>query len=145
MIRDNVNLQLAERYVARYCHKATAISVLGPNGGNGRNIDEFLQNGIEAYRWLCRAEETLREASYEGLFDFSSDVHEAFDALYLAWLKTSELAEPWIEVQRKEALPNELFHEYRQVRESIDEVVAQRDWAKQSRESLEARLAEEPW
>lgn len=145
MLGENINLELAQRRLERYSHMASDVIAHVANGHNGANCIDFLQHGIDAYRWLVRAEETLRAASYESLFDFSADVQETFDALYLSWLKSSELAEAWIASHQQAATPSEILREYNRVKEAIEDVVAHRDWASRSRNAFEERMAHEPW
>ncbi|HUG91645.1 MAG TPA: hypothetical protein VML55_12465 [Planctomycetaceae bacterium] len=39
-----------------------------------RACEEMIEAGLDAYRWLRRAEGTLREADDRGLFNFTSEV-----------------------------------------------------------------------
>lgn len=65
-----------------------------------RDCEDLLHCGIEAYKWLRRADETLREAAKAG-FDVGEEAKEALDLLYRTWLRPCERAERRIREQQE--------------------------------------------
>ena len=145
MQTENINLELARRRVERYGDGASNADALARNGENGNSCNDLLRRGIEAYRWLVRAEETLREACYEGLFTFTPEVKNSLAAMYESWLKSSELAEPWINAHCQTGEPLEYLHDFRSAQESVEEILAHVDWNSRAQAAREDRMAEEPW
>jgi hypothetical protein len=54
-----------------------------------RRIDE----AVEAYRWVTRAEESIRQGVYEGLIEFTTQLDDAIQSLYRDWLALCEQTE----------------------------------------------------
>jgi hypothetical protein len=69
-----------------------------------RDCEDFLQAGIEAYKWLRQADESLREAAKAG-FDVGEEAKQALDTLYRCWLDPCEHAERRIQEQQKVGFP----------------------------------------
>ncbi len=92
----NVNLALAELKVKFYADESHRLMKDHYDAMSCLDCEGFLQSGINAFEWLKRTEEMLREADYEGIFDFTQEIHCAFDVLYVAWLKPCDVAEQWI-------------------------------------------------
>ena len=61
-----------------------------------RDCEEFLAEGIEAFRWLRTAEDIMREGDYQGVFEFTAELQKVLDLLYSAWLVPLEFVENWI-------------------------------------------------
>ena len=141
----NLNLELAQRHLERYGEGASNVPAHATNGVGGRSCNDVLRRGIDAYRWLVRAEETLREACYQGLFTFTPEVKNTLAAMYESWLKSSELAESWIDAHCQTGEPLQLLHDFRRAQESVEEILAQVDWDSRAQTTRETRLAEEPW
>lgn len=52
-----------------------------------------LQEAVEAYRWITRAEESIRQGVYYGLIECTPHLDEAMQALYRDWVDSSEQTE----------------------------------------------------
>lgn len=63
---------------------------------NGRDCEDFLQMGIDAFHWLIRADQTIRAEIYRGE---SGDQHELLDRvarMCADWLAPIPIAARWI-------------------------------------------------
>lgn len=65
-----------------------------------RDCEDLLDCGIEAYKWLRKADESLREAAKAG-FEVSTEVRESLDLLYRTWLRPCAHAERRIREQQE--------------------------------------------
>lgn len=61
---------------------------------------DFLALGIEAYRWLKQADETLRAAAQKGI-DVAEECVPALASMYRHWLRTCEHAEQQVKRQQE--------------------------------------------
>ena len=110
-----------------------------------RDCEEHLQQGIDAYKWLRRAEETLREADYEGILTFSKDLEMAIDTLYKAWLGPAEHAERWIKALRQKGYTPDNLNDFREICEDVKEIVGGREWGSKATKARASASAVEPW
>lgn len=65
-----------------------------------RDCEDFLRLGVDAFWWLSRADELVRDAVFSGRQPYDADIDEAIALLYKTWLKPCALADQWIKVQR---------------------------------------------
>ena len=78
------SLQLAQKRVDDYRRKDETIAA-HEDAMACRDCEDFLESGIEAFKWLRRADLTLREAAVAGI-QVPDDAPEAIASLYRAWL-----------------------------------------------------------
>lgn len=102
---------------------------------NCRDCEDFLQLGIESYRWLCRAEEWLREEIYEGNRENCSELSKALDRLYSLWQLPVRWAEKWVESQVAHGYEPDNLAEFRQVCAEAQDTVDNRQWSNIAAES----------
>jgi hypothetical protein len=67
-----------------------------PEAIERRDCEDFLQLGVEAFRWLQKARESYQEDVYSGLSEYSDDTERQITELYEQWLKPCTAAERWI-------------------------------------------------
>jgi len=84
---------------------------------------DFLQLGIDAYQWLTRADEQLREEVFAGQIDHNAEADQAIDVLYKTWLKPCDFAEKWITVQQQRNFEIENLTEFRRCVEEVRAIV----------------------
>jgi len=88
-----------------------------------RDCEVFLQLGIDAFRWLIRADEGFRQDVYAE--KVSDDEYQKIDGIlrlaFKAWLSTSKPAETWAADQLKRGYQVDNLGEFR---ECLAEVVA---------------------
>jgi hypothetical protein len=132
-------LQLAERRVHHFGEESI------PPESRVEACERFLQKGIDAYKWLRRAEEFLREADYEGLLNLDATLRNALGTLYEEWLKSSNHAKRCIETAARtgEILSNR--DEFMQAYQDALDIVEQREWQSVASRSRVLSTAEEPW
>jgi len=92
-----------------------------------RDCESFLQLGIDAYRWLRRADVQVRRAVAEGRLEASSSVDRAIEALFRLWLPPIEAANRWIEMQRERHFAVENLEQFRQCERDVRAIVAEFD------------------
>ena len=100
---------------------------------------------IDAYRWLRRAEETMREADYEGIFDFSCQMQDALDTLYIAWLEPCDFVEKWISSLEACQHRPDNSEDFRRACDDVREIVERRDWSNRSTSARVLSMTEEQW
>ena len=140
---ETLDLQIARKRIQGY--EEDALIRQSAEAVDCMDCEEFLNSGIQAFRWLDRAEETRREAIYQGLVEFDPTVAKAIEALYLAWLRPCTRAEQWIaNVQSYGHIPNNL-DEFRQCCEEVRDRVERQNWLKLASTSRTAAFVSEPW
>jgi hypothetical protein len=110
-----------------------------------RDCEEFLQKGIDAYKWLSRAEEAFLQADADGVIELTDEIEQSVKKLYEGWQQPCTFAEKWIATltQRDYCIDNlpEFRHCCSLVRDWLD-----RDaWHRSAKRARDERLAEEPW
>ncbi|MGO8747292.1 MAG: hypothetical protein ACLQNE_15005 [Thermoguttaceae bacterium] len=88
------------------------------------DCEAFVQMGIDAFRWLIRADETIRRAIAAGRLSFDADVDAALRRLFVDWLRPCEVAEKWASRQHQRGNPVENYEELRKCREEAAAIVA---------------------
>lgn len=149
MMYDNIILSLASRRVRAFAddeqRRHETLIQSHEDALACRDCEGFLQLGIEAFKWLRRAEETMREADYEGLFDFDRETQDALDALYEAWIPPCKYAEEWIRILGERGYRPDNLDEFRNAQEGVSEIIEHRDWKSRARTYRAVAEAEEPW
>src|SRR5579883_1610193 len=88
-------LESIELAVAQNCLDEYSSEVM--NGDVQSNeaaaCERRLSQAIEALNWITRAEESIRQAVYRGLIDFTQELDDALEALHRGWLAPSEMTE----------------------------------------------------
>lgn len=142
---DNLALNLARRRIHDYAGETASWAQQHAEAMECRDCEEFLQKGISAYKWLRRAEETMREADSEGLFDFDTELREAVGDLYQAWLQTLPLVENWIAALQQRGYSLDNLADFQAVREAVQDVIDQKDWQSSATRARVRCSSEEPW
>lgn len=89
----DLSLQLAKKFVEEYESRYDDIMRRHCEAMECRDCEEFLLQGLNAFRWLRHAEETFRQAAVENLCTSQEDMEllkkgiEALDVLFAAWLR----------------------------------------------------------
>lgn len=131
MSLDHLALRTARTFVDSYAHEDEALgqqavplvrtaSTSGPGGNeqalaaDRRDCEAFLQLGIDAFKWVIRADQVTRQAIYDGTADFDQDaVEAALRDLCKLWLKACGRAEQWAANQQSRKLPVANLEEFR--------------------------------
>lgn len=108
-----------------------------------RDCEDFLQLGIEALKWLQRAEEELRLSVYSGERQNSIELSDSLDRMYHMWLMPVHSAEQWVAIQATRGYTPDNLYEFRQSCEQAREVVENRDWSRVSECSRSVQPAED--
>ncbi len=87
----------------------------------------------------------MREADYEGIFDFSHEQRQALDFLYSAWLIPCEFADTWISALADRGCAPENLTAFRDAREEAEEVVEHRIWQNKATGTSTLKSSEETW
>jgi hypothetical protein len=141
MIANGRNLifDLATRRVAHYGHPAQRGHDLAEDAAA---CEQALLEGLDAIRWIRRADETMRAADYEGIFDYTEDLQSSMKMLLNDWMKkASSVAQSAHELESRGAiLPSSTaFREMLQgVRQQIES--AELTWPMAS-----SAFSDEPW
>lgn len=110
-----------------------------------RDCEDFLQLGIDSYRWVARLDEAVREAAYAGELRVEQKLSDALSALFESWLGPCEIAEKRIAKQLRDGFTPQNMDEFRTTCEQVRGIVEQRQWLKAAKSSRERQLGDEPW
>jgi hypothetical protein len=142
---NDVLLELARRRIEAYAGETCELMRRHAEAMACRDCEDFLRLGIDAHKWLRRAEETLREAAYEGLLDFGPELHAAIDALNDAWLQPCEFAERWIAALAAGGYFPENLNEFQAACESVRDRAERRDWQVRASRPRVLHATDEDW
>lgn len=87
-----------------------------------RDCEDFLQLGIDAFRWLNRADESIRLAVFAG-YPHNEAADNALAALYKAWLDPCVPAERWIAIQEERGYHIDNLTEFRNCVAEVEALV----------------------
>ncbi|MEX0718843.1 MAG: hypothetical protein WD066_19780 [Planctomycetaceae bacterium] len=127
-----------QEYVEEAPHDAASVREL-------RDCEEFLSAGIDACRWLRRADQTMREADRSGIVEFTLELRSAVQALCELWIRTGTAAERWIDDLEQDGLSPSNLQEFRAAQGQLDDFVAQRDWLARAGRGRNLAAADEEW
>lgn len=107
--------------------------------------EALLNKGIQACKWLFRAEESYREGVGLGLIVNDPHVLQALESLYAAWLKSADIATSlWNALSLDGSAPGNL-PEFCDCRDLVDERLQRLDWLRGAADAWDKQFAEEPW
>lgn len=142
---DNLALMIAHRRVHAYADESDRLMQRHAEAMECRDCEEFLKKGMDAFKWLRCAEETMREADYEGLYEMTAEVRSALDRLSAAWLTPCEFAETWISSLAERGYAPDNLKEFRETCEEAEDLVQRRHWQNQATAMRALNSAEEVW
>ena len=108
---QDYSLKLAEKHVSEYSNQ-DSFNERHREAMECRNCEDFLELGINAFKWLTQADETIRQAAIEGL-EVSENIPEVIATLYRAWLRPCDRAEALIKEQRERGFRLKNLNEFR--------------------------------
>lgn len=111
------SLRLAEKHVEEYRDYDVLISQ-HKEAMECRDCEDFLALGIEAFKWLRRADKILRHAAIKGL-DVSADAVGALATLYHLWLLPCSHAEERIKQQEEKKYHPRNVKDFREASEFV--------------------------
>ncbi|MBS0266192.1 MAG: hypothetical protein JSS02_29955 [Planctomycetes bacterium] len=142
---NNICLDLAQRHVAEYTNESDRLMREHGAAMKCRDCEEFLQQGINAFKWLRQADDFLREADAAGVEAYTAELRETFDLLYKKWLEPLAFAEQWIQENVKGGYAPDNLAEFSQICEEAREFVETREWRHLSRVARGKLSAQEDW
>ena len=142
---DNLALMIARRRVQAYKNESDELVQRHAEVRESRDCEAFLAQGVEAFKWLKNADDTMRKADYQGVFEFSRDLRQAVDLLYQAWLIPCEFAESWIASLANRGYAPDNLSRFRSACEEAEFIVQQRDWQNAATASRVLASSEEEW
>lgn len=143
---DNLELRIARSKIERFQHEANASVVSESTAAlDCMACEEFLSNGIAALEWLERSEQCFHEADSEGIFEVTTQLSEAIETLYSAWLIPCPRAEQWIVRCRANGYEITNLDQFRDCKSRVQDWLDRNVLYKKSKEAREERFAEEAW
>ncbi len=90
------------------------------------DCEAVVQLGIDAFRWMVLADESVRRLIYSGT-QFDADMSEMLTQLFRHWLKPCGVVNGWIAVQKQRGydLPN--LEEFRRCEREVQAIVRSLD------------------
>ncbi|HVA50529.1 MAG TPA: hypothetical protein VNH11_29560 [Pirellulales bacterium] len=124
MLLDNLAFRTARAWVHSFTGEYDELAARHQAAMDCLHCEAFLQLGIDAFHWLNRADQQLRQEIYAGRLEYDAEVDEALGTLYRLWLRPYEDAEKWVAIQERRGykIDNlELFRDcFREVRSLVD-------------------------
>ncbi|MFO1019106.1 MAG: hypothetical protein U0903_00175 [Planctomycetales bacterium] len=145
VMSENVALKLAEVCIHEYADESRDAWKDHAEAMNCRDCEEFLQKGINAFKFLRYAEEVMRQADYRGIEPFTGDLRETVGRLYRAWFGPCEMAEQWIETLGGQGYFPENLKAFREACDQVQEIVDQQEWHVRAAHARNLRSSDEPW
>ncbi len=115
----DITLELAKKHVSKYAEQ-DRIMAQHCSAMKCRDCEDFLQLGIEAYQWIARADQTLRQAAVEGL-DVPEEAKDVLCKLYTSWLTSCAHAEDRIREQEQQGFTVANAGRFRESRENVEQ------------------------
>ena len=140
---SDLSYELAKLRIRRYRNESEGLLQTHREAMECRDCEDYLQQGLDALDCVRKADALLREADYEGIFEYSEEVREAIRALYAEWLVPCEYAEELIQKQFQRGYQPDNLEKFRTACEVVRDTVERTDWQEQLR--FKDRLEAEPW
>lgn len=122
-IRETLALQTATSHVEQYVKQYEFVMREHYESLDSRECEAFLQLGIDAFRWLLRADYGLRQGVYGDSSEYDVKAEAALEHLFLAWLIPCEFAEEWARVQVERGFEVSNLAEFRKCGEEVRAIV----------------------
>jgi hypothetical protein len=135
----NLIFDLATRRVAHYGRPAQGGQDLAEDAAA---CEGALIEGLDAIRWIRRADETMRAADYDGIFDYTEDLQSSMKMLLDDWMqKAGSVAQSAHELESRGAiLPSSTA--FREMLLNVQELI---DSADLIRPMASSAFLDEPW
>ena len=98
---ESLALRTARNRIRDYQDESTDLMNKHAEAMDCRDCEAFLQLGIDAFRWLARADEMIRASVYGSVREYDSELDVAIATLYAEWLRPCDFAEAWIARQEE--------------------------------------------
>lgn len=83
----------------------------------------FLQLGIDAFRWLVNADESINKAIAEGVFEYDADLQSKLEELFRRWLVPCKFANEWIDIQLRRGYQPGNLKKFRKCQAEVEAIV----------------------
>jgi hypothetical protein len=111
---ETLALRTARQHVQSYQQQSEEILAQYREAMESGNCEDHLQLGIEAFRWIERAEQRVEQAAYEGKITYEPKCARAITDLYEAWLVPCDAAEERIQALLSRGYDIENVAEFRE-------------------------------
>ena len=122
-IREPLALQTATSHVEQF---ATQYEYARREQFEGKDVyqcEAFLQLGIDAFRWLLRADYGMRQAFYSDVADYDSKMESVLMQLFREWLVPAEFAEQRAKAQSERGFAVSNLPQFRECCEEVRAIV----------------------
>lgn len=145
MSQESLELQIASSQVQHFEDEVDPVVQQHQAAEDCSNCERFLELGINASKWLARAEEAFTVAEAEGLIERTASLDNAIKVLYQRWLDTGERAERWIARVQLNDYSIDNLQDFRVSAARVRDWLERRAWYEESQAAAAQRFAEEPW
>lgn len=123
---SSLELAMAQRLVKSYVGESGQWKADHRDAMECWNCQEWLQKGIDAFRWLQRAEEAFTQAEFHGVHVMTAEERETIEALYVAWLVPCDSTDKWIATLVERGYSPNNLNEFREICEVVRRIIADR-------------------
>jgi hypothetical protein len=120
---DNLAFRTARLHVHNYSDQSDDLMRRHAEAIECRDCEDFLQLGIDAFKWLGRADRVIRSAVYRGVAEHDPSLDVALATLYAEWLRPCTFAERWIAQQESRGYRVDNLAEFRVCCEEVRAIV----------------------
>lgn len=126
---DHLAYRTARSQVMLYKGEFDQLELASPKREQQAALDceSYLQLGIDAFHWLCRADTAIRQAVYQDEATFDTEVQASLESLFRIWLAPSDFAERWIARQTAGGVEIGNLTEYRSCRDEVLAIIKHLD------------------
>jgi hypothetical protein len=107
-----------------------------------RGCEEFLEFGLNAFKWLISCDEAMHEADAQGLRDYRGALYDDVTGLFRMWQRRSQDALAWIARLEQRGYTPDNVSRFHAACEAVAAIVEDRDWHARSSATFHA-LAED--
>jgi hypothetical protein len=129
---SSIALSSAQRHVELFNNGSAHLTGNGAAAGPP-DWEDLIQLGIEAFRWIERADARWRDSIRTSAASFSQHDEQSITSLYDAWLQSYADLESKIARHANDELAPENLTELRDCCEQVQEVLETRAWVNRSR------------
>jgi hypothetical protein len=142
---NEIAMRAAEGQVSLYIDQFEKLIKQHIHAMECRDCEDFLQSGIDAFKWIQRARQNYQQSIFDGQASHNIKIENQFTQLYQNWLTPCDNAEKWIKLQIDRGFYPDNLKEFRACCEEVRDLLEQRSLAENGRISRTQSPDEDQW
>jgi hypothetical protein len=124
---ESLVYRTARKHVENYARESNDLMKAHQEAMDCRECEAFLQLGIDAFRWIIRADRVIRKAIYDRILEFDAEIDDGIRSMCRSWLAPCQYAEQWIAKQQERGYQIDNLGEFRECCEEMRAIVEAQD------------------